>query len=188
MSRFEAKPERRKAGGYAWLFLAAAGVVVVGAGWLWIAYRPAPAPQVITTPAEATRSQVTEHLQRLDRDRQLRRQELRNVELGSEPLTPGVTPPVFLPPTRLDLSQDPRTPEVARDVHQPSEMPDAVRDLDNQVNRDLARKQMEEELLLRQREQYKEQYIRSFLENAKKAGYDLKVDKNLRVIENSAAK
>jgi hypothetical protein len=129
--------------------------------------------------SEDYRARVTEHLQRLDRELQLRRQEqelqIQKIDQLEDKESPVPQPE---PTHNFDLSQDARPLEIKNDLRPPSLNPDFKRDLDDHISYRLQLKQADSEY----ERIYRREYIKAFIENARKAGYKVRVTDDLDVI------
>jgi hypothetical protein len=134
--------------------------------------------------SEDYRARVNEHLQKLDRDLELRKQlqELQVSKVGTiDETSPsqGQPKPPF---EKFDLSQDERPLKVKEDIRTDSVKPDFRRDIDDHISYRLQLKQLDSDY----QRIYTREYVKAFIENARKAGYKVRVNDKLEVIVESA--
>ena len=125
------------------------------------------------------RAKVNEILQKMDRDRELRRmeQEVENRQQEEKIGSQLIKPPPLQGPVGYEMKQDSKTEDVAKDVRTPSQLPNFRRDIDDHISYRLQMNQM-----LRDYDKiYQQEYIKAFIQNAREAGYDVRVDKDLNV-------
>lgn len=170
------KPQEKKDKTYLipLLLLLLSGVCV----FLFLSPDPKLASKVSTTKTKEFEEKVNRHLFKTSQEIEINRQKMKVETYDMADQGVRALPHVPEEPSSVDLSGDPRTESLIHDLGRNVREPNDPRNSNELIQTEL----FQQEQLQNYSEEYKREYTRQFIENAKKAGYRVIVNDQFKVL------